>query len=93
MLESTVEKYFVDELAKIGVKTKKVRFIGVDGCPDRLVFVTGGIWVEMKRPKAKPRPNQQKQIDEMRANGFTVFTISEKQQVDQFVAYVKWIST
>ena len=51
MLESTVEAYFVERCKAKGALVRKAKWIGVDGCPDRVVFHRGRIkWVELKRP-------------------------------------------
>ena len=58
MRESEIEKHLVNQLKKIGVSTRKCKWLGVDGAPDRLILAMGGIFVELKATGKKPRANQ-----------------------------------
>ncbi len=53
MAERDVETYFVSTVHLLRGVTFKLRFIGVAGAPDRIVFLPGGriVLVELKRPK------------------------------------------
>lgn len=51
ILEKTVEKYLCNEIKRFGGVTRKLRYIGRRGCPDRIVFLEGVYFVELKRPK------------------------------------------
>ncbi|SDH41630.1 VRR-NUC domain-containing protein [Propionivibrio dicarboxylicus] len=64
--ESDVEKYLVRQVKALGGEVRKVKWIGRDGAPDRLVMlpvlecydrfiVRGPIWVELKRPGGKAK--------------------------------------
>lgn len=52
-LERDVEAYFVLWIRNLRGATFKLRFIGVAGAPDRIVFMPGGriYLVELKRPR------------------------------------------
>jgi hypothetical protein len=68
-LESSIEDYLVAQVKRLGGEVRKVKWIGRDGAPDRLVMLPrswgvkpGGvmfnegspaIWVELKRPGGK----------------------------------------
>jgi hypothetical protein len=69
-LEEDVEAYLVKRVKEVGGLTRKVKWPGVEGAPDRLVMlprrcprVVGGkvaddrstIWVELKRPGGKAK--------------------------------------
>ena len=62
MKESTVEQYLVDQVKALGGEVRKVKWIGRNGAPDRLVmlphdldtthgcYAPNTIWVELKNP-------------------------------------------
>lgn len=63
MRESDIEKYLVHCVKRIGGEVRKVKWIGHDGAPDRVVMIRSEepslvdagfphtlIWVELKRP-------------------------------------------
>ena len=69
--EKDVERYLV-RLAKYnGGETRKVRWIGRNSAPDRVVMLPGGIlvWVECKAPGEKPDDAQAREHDAMRKLG------------------------
>ena len=51
-LESSIESYLVRRAREEGDEVRKIKFIGHDGAPDRLLLVRK-IWVEVKRPGGK----------------------------------------
>ena len=75
----------ISSLRKIGVSTRKVRWIGRDGAPDRLILAKGGIWVELKAPGERPRLNQIIEHDTMRRAGCRVLVIDSVEQIDELV--------
>lgn len=91
MRESKIEKYFVDRIVEHGGYTRKIKFIGVNGCPDRLASVYG--WqglVEMKQEGKKPRKNQDIRIAELKAAGFKVAVIDSFEKVDALISREKY---
>lgn len=67
-LEEDVEAYLVKRVKEVGGLTRKVKWPGVEGAPDRLVMLPGvrsqvfshyrpdrTIWVELKRPGGKAK--------------------------------------
>lgn len=89
MLESTVEDHLVDSCKAIGVEVRKVKWLGRRHAPDRLLFILGGIWVELKRPDEEPRPGQKREHKRMRAAGMWVEVIDTKAGVDQLIRKIK----
>lgn len=76
---SGVEEPVVEFARRNGWKVRKLQFIGRRSAPDRLFFKKDRlpIFVEFKRPGKKPDVQQQREIDRMRANGLTVYVISD----------------
>jgi len=83
--EKVIEDYLIEELKKIGVETRKVKFLGVNGAPDRLILTHGGIYVECKRPGETLRKKQVEIHKELHAASIPVMTIDTKEQVDALV--------
>ncbi|PIJ50648.1 nuclease [Erwinia sp. OLTSP20] len=78
--ESTIEKYLVAEVKKAGGIAYKFLSPGRRAVPDRLVLLPGGraIFVECKAPGEKPRPEQLREHERLRALGFTVVVLDSK---------------
>lgn len=89
MRESKIEHYLIKRLTAIGVKTRKCKWIGHDGAPDRLILAHGGIFVELKAPGEIPRLNQLYEHDQMRAGGLRVEVIDSISKVDNLVLEIK----
>jgi hypothetical protein len=91
MLESNVEGYLKDEIAKIGGLCRKWVSPGHRGVPDQIVMMPGGrIWfVELKAPGKKPRPQQAKRHRELKRLGFEVLVLDTRDKVARFVASIK----
>lgn len=85
-LESAVEKYFVAQVEKhLGWQARK--WTTRRGDPDRICLIPGGkvLFVELKRPGEKPRPEQLREHERLTAMGFEVFVIDSKVGVDEFI--------
>lgn len=90
MLEKEVEKYLVDRVTAVGGQTRKLRWIGRRGAPDRLIFGpnVAPCFVELKRPDGGELSKQQiTEIAHLRAGGLDVFVISNHAEVDELM---KW---
>lgn len=83
----------ISKLQKIGVSTRKVKWVGRDGAPDRLILANGGIWVELKAPGEKPRANQKIELEALTKAGMTVYCIDSIQQIDELIERVKNCTT
>ncbi len=86
MKECTVEDYLCDRIKALGGETRKLKWIGRNHAPDRLVGIPGRApdLVETKAPLKGPRPGQVREHERLRSTfGFRVLVISTKGQVDQ----------
>jgi hypothetical protein len=83
MRESLIEKHLVRRVAEAGGETRKVRWVGRNGAPDRLVLLPGRlIWVEVKAPGETPESHQLREHKRMRAMGQDVRVIDSIDQVE-----------
>ena len=78
--ESIIEKYLVDEVKKAGGIAYKFVSPARKAVPDRIVLLPGGrvVFVECKAPGKKPRPEQLREHERIRALGFTVVVLDSK---------------
>lgn len=78
--ESTIEKHLVAEVKKVGGIAYKLLSPGRRAVPDRLVLLPGGraVFVECKSPGERPRPEQLREHERLRALGFTVVVLDSK---------------
>lgn len=78
--ESTIEKHLVAEVKKAGGMAYKFVSPGRRSVPDRLVLLPGGraVFVECKAPGEKPRHEQLREHERLRALGFTVVVLDSK---------------
>ena len=82
MRESEVEAYLVKRVKELGGDTRKMKWIGRRGAPDRFVMLYGGFFVELKAPGEKLRPEQEKEISIMRKAGVRVWVVDSLISVD-----------
>jgi hypothetical protein len=85
--ERDIEKYLVAQVKARGGEVRKVKWIGRNGAPDRIVMLLRGatIFVELKRPGEKPRAHQQREHERMRRMGQEVAVIDSFAGVDEVV--------
>lgn len=86
MRESTVEDYLTDRIKALGGETRKLKWIGRNHAPDRLVGIPGRlpVLVELKAPGKRPRPGQVREHERLRiCFGFQVLVIDTHDGVDQ----------
>lgn len=78
--ESAIEKHLVAEVRKEGGIAYKFVSPGRRSVPDRIVLLPGGrvTFVECKAPGKKPRPEQLREHERLRALGFTVAVLDSK---------------
>lgn len=86
MKETSVEGYLCERIKALGGETRKIKWIGRNHAPDRLVLLQGRApeLVELKAPGKKPRPGQLREHERLRAYGFRVFIIDTHHAVDSF---------
>ncbi len=90
MRESEVERYFVRRVKEAGGLQRKFVSPGHRGVPDRIVVHRGSVYfVEMKAPGEDLRDDQSREHDKLREVGAEVHTLSSKNQVDYFIAWMK----
>lgn len=88
MRESEIEKYLVKCVKALGGEVRKVRWIGRNGAPDRVVMLPERptLWVELKAPGEKCRPHQIREHERMRCMGQTVATVDSIDAVNEVLA-------
>lgn len=86
MRESDVEKYLVKRVKELGGDTRKLKWIGRRGAPDRFVMLYGGFLVETKAPGESLRPEQEKEIAILRKAGVGVSVVDSYASVDLCLA-------
>lgn len=89
VIEADIEKYLAERVKNAGGEVRKAEWVGRRHCPDRRVMHPKMcVWVECKRPGAKPRPGQLREHERMRALGENVAVVSTFDEVDALVARV-----
>lgn len=96
MRESQIEKHLVNRVKELGGEVRKVKWLGRDGAPDRLVMLPSHetelgtvlpktIWVELKAPGKKPEPHQYREHARMQAMGQRVVVIDSIEGVEELL--------
>ena len=100
MRERDIEKYLVKRVKELGGEVRKVKWIGRNGAPDRLVmlpmhdedvdgwpYAVGpfSIWVELKATGKKVEPHQAREHERMVAMGQCVALVDSIKGVDKLV--------
>ena len=95
MRESVIEHYLVQRAKELGGEVRKVKWIGRNGAPDRLVMlppwrVVGcnfdyhrTFWIELKAPGEKCKPHQVREHERMRRMGQRVEVVDSFERVDE----------
>ena len=84
--EKDIETYLVKQAQTLGALVRKVSWIGLNHCPDRLIMLPHiTVWVEVKAPDQTPRAGQQREHDRMRQHGQTVYVVDSLQAVDDLI--------
>lgn len=102
MRESDIEKHLVKRVKEIGGEVRKVKWIGRNGAPDRLVMLPPAerknrkagepysrppsTWVELKAPGEKVKPHQAREHERMRRMGQHVVVIDSIEGVEELLA-------
>lgn len=93
--EGIVEAYLVKRVRETGGRVRKLKWIGRNNAPDRLVWWPTGksrladvYFVELKAPSKKPTPAQKEEHNEMRDSGLRVLVIDTEAKVDAFIEQV-----
>lgn len=89
MTEKCIEKCLVNEIKKLGGKAFKFTSPGNNGVPDRIVLYQGKCYfIELKRPRAKPRRLQKIIHEEFKKLGFKVYVIDSVEKVGDFISEI-----
>ena len=87
MRESTIEQYLVEQVKALGGECRKLRWIGRNGAPDRIVMLNGQvIFIEIKAPGEKAKPHQVREHERMRRMGQRVEAVDSFERVDEVLA-------
>lgn len=87
MRESTIENYLVERTKAAGGECRKLRWIGRNGAPDRIVMLNGQvIFIELKAPGEKAKPHQVREHERMRRMGQRVEIVDSCERVDEVLA-------
>lgn len=91
--EKEIETYLREKVKKdLGGKAYKWVSPGNDGVPDRIVCLPNGkvVFVELKAPGKKARPQQLVKHEELKRLGFRVEVLDSKEAVDLFIRAMRW---
>jgi hypothetical protein len=90
--EKQIETYFIRRVKMAGALNRKIQYVMINGCPDRLVIFPGGkvCFVELKKPKNTTAAGalsriQQAEHERMAAVGVKVVVLSTRDDVDRFI--------
>lgn len=87
MRENTIEQYLVEQVKAKDGEVRKVKWIGRNGAPDRIVMLPDStVWVELKAPGEKCRPHQIREHERMRRMGQRVEVVDSFEGVDEVLA-------
>lgn len=84
-LESHLERAFVKHIVRTGGEVRKVKWIGRQGAPDRVVLYPDGelTWVELKKSDGALRPGQEREHERLRKMGQTVLVIRTRDEYEK----------
>lgn len=95
MLERDIEAHLVKRVKELGGEVRKVRWVGRNGAPDRVVMLPehrGGvpceaefIWVELKAPGQKAKPHQLREHERMRDYHQTVVVLDSIEAIEELL--------
>lgn len=88
MRESDIENYLVRSVKDYGGEVRKVKWIGRRGAPDRVVFLYGTHFVELKRPKKTAEAHQTREHKRMAKNGASVRVLDTFEKIDAFMGEI-----
>ena len=83
MREKAIEAKLTQAAKALGGIAPKFTSPGLDGMPDRIVFLPGGhmAFVEVKAPGKVPRPLQEARHRMLQKLGFKVFVLDRPEQI------------
>ena len=80
--ECVIERYLVDQVER-KLKGEARKWTTRTHDPDRILLLPGGktVFVEVKRPGAKPRDGQLREIARLNKMGFPAYWVSTREEV------------
>ena len=89
--EGKIEAYLRRRVLETGGRIRKLSWIGRRGAPDRLIWWPGPrlAFVELKAPGKKATPQQAREHDRLRADGFSVLVVDTPEGAEAAVAAVR----
>lgn len=89
--EGKIEAYLRRRVLETGGRIRKLSWIGRRGAPDRLIWWPGPLlaFVELKAPGKKPTPQQEREHERLRADGFTVLVVDSLKGAEEAVLAVR----
>ena len=91
--EREIERYLCEQITALGGQTRKLKYQGHAGAPDRLVIIpaVGVFFVELKADRAGAQLSalQKREIGVLARAGARVFIINSKSGVDDFIKNFK----
>lgn len=85
--ERDIEKYLVKKVKEAGGEVRKLKWIGRRGAPDRVVFLNGTTFVELKAPGKKLEAHQKREHERMLLRDVRVVTLADIEAVDWWVEW------
>lgn len=85
--EKAIERYLVERIKEIDGLCLKYTNANMVGYPDRVICLPGGktAWVELKSRGKKPTKMQVIRQSELKRLGHEVYTIDNKQAIDELI--------
>ena len=85
--ESTIEEHFCSGMALAFPDAQILKYEARRGEPDRICLLPGGkaVFVELKRPGKKPRPEQERALARLRNLGFGAYWVDTKDAADKLI--------
>lgn len=97
--EAEIERYLVNKVKAMGGEVRKVKWLGRNGAPDRVVMLPGmprPIWVELKAtglaltfPSTPHERKQHREHERMRAMGQCVVVLDSYRAIDDWFGDVR----
>lgn len=90
--EGKIEAYLVKRVRETGGKVRKLKWIGYNGAPDRMIWwplknrFPVVYFVEVKAPGEKPTAQQMQEHKKLHKDGFPVFVIDKESKVEALLA-------
>jgi len=87
--EGKIENYLIDRVRGSGGRIRKLKWIGRNGAPDRILWWPGRmsvvVFVEVKAPGEKPDGQQEQEIAVMKKDDLYVHVVDSKESIDRLI--------